>query len=318
MSYIDWHREMLADRGRVRAFGGAVRGAVRPGDVVADIGTGTGLLALVAASAGASRVYAIDNGPIIEVARQIAGDNGLAGRITFVRGEAREVDLPEPVDLLMGEIIGSFGVEENILEVFANCRQRFLKPGGRILPDALELYVAPCTRGSDLVTWHAALGRDLDLDLRALEALTRHEPAGVRARPEDLLAPGARALFIDLAGNSVGSPEGEVRFTVRRPGRFCGLLGWFRVLHGGHTVHSTEPPSRGSSWAHAFLPTGEPVDVAAGQEVRVRLRYDDPFLSWEVHVAGHDARAFDQFRSVPADDLRPKDERTHADESARG
>jgi len=307
MSYVDWHREMLADKRRVCAFAQAVRQAVRPGEVVADVGTGTGLLAMVAARAGAGQVFAIDRGPIIEVARQIAADNGLAERITFLRAEARDLRLPERADLVVGEIIGSFGVEENILEVFTECRQSLLKAGGRLLPDRLDLCVAPTSIGSELVTWTATLSRDLGLDLRALEAMARHTPAGMRAGREHLLAPGEIGLVIDLAHERPDLPEGESHFTVRRPGRMCGLLGWFMAVHQGRALHSTEPPNRGSSWANTFLPTGDPVEVEAGQKVAVKLGYDDPFLSWEIEVEGHEARAFHQFRGVPADELLPSD-----------
>lgn len=316
MSYIDWHREMLADRRRVCDFGRAVRRAVRAGDVVADIGTGSGLLALTAASAGAGRVYAIDRGPVLEVARQIAVDNGLAERITFVRGEAGDVELPERVDLIVGEIIGSFGIEESICEVFSACRERLLKPGGRLLPDHLELSVAPGAIGSELLTWSESVRRDLGLDLRSLEALARHTPAGVRAGPEHLLAPGAVVLRLDLTRDTDVAPEGQASFVTCRPGRMCGLVGWFRALHDGHSIHTTWPPDRGSSWSHAFLPVGEPVDLEAGQRVDVTLVFDDPFISWEVGVEGEELRAFHQFRSVPADDLRPDSERMPDDGSS--
>jgi len=68
LSEIDWHREMLADQNWVNAFRAALSAAVRPGDVALDIGTGTGLLALIAIQLGASRVYAIEQGTIVDVA----------------------------------------------------------------------------------------------------------------------------------------------------------------------------------------------------------------------------------------------------------
>ena len=90
---LDWHRELQADRHRVLAFRQAVREAVSPGDVVVDIGTGTGPLALPAVGAGATRVYAIERGEIIVLARQIARQNGLEDRISFIQGDSRHVEL---------------------------------------------------------------------------------------------------------------------------------------------------------------------------------------------------------------------------------
>lgn len=77
------HRRIVGDQGRVEAYAQALRRATRPGSVVADIGTGTGIMALLACRAGARRVYAIEPDDIIQVARALAQDNGLADRIVL-------------------------------------------------------------------------------------------------------------------------------------------------------------------------------------------------------------------------------------------
>ena len=75
---------------------------------VGYIGTGTGLLALFAIQLGASRVYAIEQGDIVGVAEEIALRNGIS---------ASQVELPERVDLVVAELIGSFGLEESIISL---------------------------------------------------------------------------------------------------------------------------------------------------------------------------------------------------------
>ena len=109
---------MLADQRRVQAFRRILAVAVSPGDVVVDIGTGTGLLALLAVGAGASRVYAIERGDVIDLAQHIARQNRVEDRVTFVRGDSREVQIPETADLVMGELIGSLGLDEQILSIW--------------------------------------------------------------------------------------------------------------------------------------------------------------------------------------------------------
>ncbi|PYM93211.1 MAG: SAM-dependent methyltransferase, partial [Candidatus Rokuibacteriota bacterium] len=126
---LDEHRQYLADDTRVSAFRQAIEEVVGPGDVVLDLGAGTGILGLMACRAGAKRVYAVDEGPIIGLARDIAAANGLQDRITHIKGLSTRVELPERVDVVLADQIGRFGLESGILEYFADARARFLKPG---------------------------------------------------------------------------------------------------------------------------------------------------------------------------------------------
>ena len=70
------HEEMLSDSVRVQAYHRGIRRNVRPGDVVVDLGTGTGLLAFMASRAGAKKVYAVEHSDFIEIAREIGRHNG--------------------------------------------------------------------------------------------------------------------------------------------------------------------------------------------------------------------------------------------------
>jgi hypothetical protein len=82
---LDEHREYLADTSRIDAFARALREVVRPGDVVLDLASGTGILGFLALQAGAARVYAVDDGPIIDIARRMAAANGFTDPHRFRR-----------------------------------------------------------------------------------------------------------------------------------------------------------------------------------------------------------------------------------------
>ncbi|MFH1571151.1 MAG: 50S ribosomal protein L11 methyltransferase [Gemmatimonadota bacterium] len=305
MSAVDWHREMLADHQRVRAFAGAVRRAVQPGDVVVDVGTGSGLLAMVAARAGASRVYAIERGAIASVARKIAADNGLDRCITFLEGSAASVELGERADLVVGEIIGSFGVDEGILSVYADAAARFLKPRGRLLPDALDLRVAPAEYGLDLWSWPQVVRREWGLDMQRLAALAQDSPTSARIEPGHLLAQGTTVLRVALGTAAAGPLEGAAEFALSRSGRLSGWAAWFAARYRGEVILCTAPPNPAPSWTHCFFPTGSPCDLPAGAQVSARFRLDDPFWSWELRLPDTAPRNFTQFDGVLEGDLRP-------------
>ena len=112
---LDEHRHYLLDEPRVTAYRRAIHETVRPGDVVLDLGSGTGILGLLALEAGAAHVYAVDAGSMVDVGRRVARANGLDDRITLIRELSTRVELPARVDALVTDQIGRFGFDAGIV-----------------------------------------------------------------------------------------------------------------------------------------------------------------------------------------------------------
>src|SRR5215471_8603540 len=109
------HVGMLNDRTRTSSYMDAIGRAVRPGDVVLDIGTGTGIFALAAALAGARHVYALEVGRVAHAARNLFAANGVSHRISFIDPSSTEIELPERADVLVSELIGDEPLAEGVL-----------------------------------------------------------------------------------------------------------------------------------------------------------------------------------------------------------
>ncbi|MGW4566351.1 methyltransferase domain-containing protein, partial [Streptomyces sp. NPDC004561] len=145
---LDWddgfHDLMLGDRLRMTAYRSAITEAVRPGATVLDLGTGTGVLARWALEAGAARVYGIDlNERILATAAERLAAAGHGDRFHPLPGLSFDLELPEPVDLVISEIMGNLADNENCVAILDDARRRFLRPGGAMLPRAVESYLAP-------------------------------------------------------------------------------------------------------------------------------------------------------------------------------
>lgn len=286
---LTYHASLIADELRVQAFQAAVESVARPGDVVADVGCGTGILTLFACRAGARQVYAIDDGPIIELAKLILHRNGYADRVTFINRPSRQVRLPEPVDVVISETIGNYGAEERILPTLWDACRRWLKPGGRIIPQTLELYCAPITwpeAEPALTVWRRPVcGFDFSSGL----AFAVNQQYARRLRPEHLLAEGQCYCRLDtsaeaLSGATPPRVAGTATFRVRRSGVMHGVGGWFKAALTASVGVTNDPGGKPTSWGHLCLPIAEPQSVAEGDEVEVRLTAigGGGLLRWEV------------------------------------
>ncbi|GAA1614603.1 hypothetical protein GCM10009679_18750 [Saccharothrix algeriensis] len=153
----------LYDTRRVKYLQDAIVKTVKPGDVVVDAGSGTGLLGLLAAKAGARRVYCLEfNADFVPVIEENARRNGLADQIIAIHADATSCALPEAVDVVISEVISAGFFYEPQLQITNNLR-RFLKPGGAMIPMGMQNYVELISAQEDIY------GLKLNFDTRFTE-----------------------------------------------------------------------------------------------------------------------------------------------------
>ncbi|MCS6844606.1 MAG: 50S ribosomal protein L11 methyltransferase [Caldilineales bacterium] len=271
MRMAEYHFSMLLDAARVAAFRRAVEAVVRPGDVVMDLGSGTGLLAFMALRAGARCVYAVEEGVIIALAQEVARANGLADRVVWLHDRSTRVTLPEPVDVVLSETIGNFGLDEGIVEWLADAARRHLKPGGRVVPQGLTLWAAPVELPAAYAyvrAWDAPLaGFDFGPAKHVAANLLYFAGFG----PEALLGPGRPWAAVRLPEASPHAVAGSVTLECRRGGALHGIGGWFEADLAPGVAVSNGPEAATTSWSRGFLPLGRAVEVQPGDQVEVTL-----------------------------------------------
>ncbi len=284
---LDEHRQYLADASRVSAFRQAIEEVVTPGDIVLDLGAGTGILGLMACRAGAKRVYAIEEGPIIGLARGIAEANGFRDRITHIKGLSTRVELPERVDVVLADQIGRFGLESGILEYFGDARARFLKPGGVMVPGEIGLVVAPVESQElfgQVEFWSRA---PADFDFRAACTIAANTGYPARFNSAHLLGVPARVISLRLSTASMDALSAEVVLAAIRPGTLHGIGGWFEAqLSPGVTLTNSPLAARPIFRMQVFFPIARPVALEEHDEVRVKLRIlpAGAIVSWTIDV----------------------------------
>ncbi len=284
---VDEHRQYVEDRVRIADFRNAITEAVRPGDVVLDLACGTGILGMLACQAGAKRVYAIDEGGMAQLARDIAQANQFGDRITVLKGMSTRLDLPERVDVVIADQIGRFGFEAGMLEYFADAKRRFLKPSGRALPSSVSLWVALVEHGAQWKKIDFWSHRPAGFGFEPARAIAGNTGYPVRLQPRHLLSDPANAVTLDTLAHGAQPIVFSEELRVSRAGTLHGIGGWFSAQLSANVEMTNSPLARRRiKRRNVFFPIARPVAVARGDSVAVSFAIlpQDMIVTWKVEV----------------------------------
>ncbi|MFE7541893.1 50S ribosomal protein L11 methyltransferase [Streptomyces platensis] len=280
------HIAMLEDPVRKNAFQQAVRDTVRDGDVVLDLGTGSGILAITAAQAGARKVYAVEPAGMVHLARRIAERNGVADRIEFIRGWSPQLELPERADVLMTDIVGNEALDMQIWETVQDARRRLMTDSPRLVPGRLTSFATLVRIPDDTLDKHRVTQSHLarwkemfGIDFGPMAESESRRSVGFYERPEtvqtwEFLSTPTELYQVDLRQDT--SPlDTRCTLAANRTGEANGIVVHFEAQLGPKTTLSTAPwlGCARSHWYTAVWALPEPVKVIPEQELSYSYRY---------------------------------------------
>jgi hypothetical protein len=278
------HFAMLNDRVRTECFINAIKETVKEGDVVIDIGTGTGILAIAAARAGAKKVYAIEAGAMADIAQGVIESSGLSQKITLVRGWSTHIELPEKADVLISEIIGNEPFTEKVLQTFMDARKRLLTDAPRILPGAMKVFGLPVQidesmlrnrilREEDLRNWKDWYGLDLSV-LKDTEAERPRPFLTISKDKGKELISGKPLLLAEINFSTFEDIVIETETEYVNEQQLNGMLVYFELFLGsGQLTSHPKLCSSSSHWLNTvwFLPgLGK---KGPGESIKIRYAY---------------------------------------------
>lgn len=301
------HREMLSDKVRMDSYSQAIlkNPSLFSGAAVMDVGCGTGILSLFAAQAGASRVIAVDaSEKMTAVATQIAKDNGFlwneniwkgtmqsSGVVEVVHGMIEEIEKsvsiePQSIDVLLSEWMGYCLLYESMLSSVLFARDRWLKPGGAILPDTATMFAAGFGRGcTSLPFWENVYGFDMSSVGKELIKDAAELPIVDVVASHDIVTETASLKHFDLATMKVEDMDftscielqpksGSVtELSDKKDGlTWChGVVLWFdtgftsRFCKEMPANLSTSPYTPKTHWAQTIFTFKEPIALSSGK-----------------------------------------------------
>lgn len=305
ISPLEEHQVLLSDLTCQGAFEKIIEQNVKSGDVVLDLGCGTGIHTLMALKAGAKKVYSIEINPMIEIAREVIANNGFQDRVEFLMGDSLQLELPEKVDVIISNL-GFLGSLENLPHAF----KKFLKPNGIMIPDSAQMHFSPVNEEAfykRMVNFWEQ--QPLGFDFSALRKMATNHPFYFKIKSLN-----SKNEIVDLAPIQYTNPQNLYSWTHEltqaEDATVHGWLGWYDFCLSGESFISTMPGSQlhPDLWSHIYLPLENPIDLKSGDKIQFdlsmsnKLAPDGPIWRWKTTLNGK--LLFDQctFKAMPLSD----------------
>lgn len=281
-----WHFAMMNDTLRNKAYEKAIAEMVTPDSIVLDIGTGSGLLAMFAARAGAKKVYSCERiAPIAEKANEIIASNGFADVITVLNKDSRTLevgsDLTEKADILVSEIFDVGLLGEGIIATVDDAFKRLLKADAVSIPKRAKIYGA-LIESQKLIDY----GRVFNIcgfNLSKFNELSTSSyfQAQLSQFPHRLMSDVFEVFDFDFKRTAFVPQKRKIPITVKENGICHGVAFWFDLDLTG-SVHIDIGPESKSHWNQAVQLLAPAVELKSGQDVLVLAKHDCTEVSFNL------------------------------------
>jgi tetratricopeptide (TPR) repeat protein/precorrin-6B methylase 2 len=288
-----WHIPMINDDERNAAYERALNRAVTPDSIVFEIGTGSGLVAMMAARAGAKRVVTCEAVPILaERAKETIARNGFADRITVLSKRSTQVklgqDLPEKADIFVSELINIGMLAPNMLPIIQHARANLVKPEAKIIPEAAVVWgvLMQCDHLAQINPVRTIAG----FDMGAFDIFRSpgYAQIDLGADPHRVLSGRFRVLDFDFRKAMKTEDLRPLAVGATEAGTCHGICFWFDLILDGETTYRSESRSRTNHWKQAMHFFPEPVALEPGDRLDIAAGYDNTRIFF--NLLGHQSR----------------------------
>ena len=270
---IEYHRNIVSDKVRNEAFRRALKTVIeKDKTVVADIGSGTGIMGFLASRLGAKAVYLYEFADVMGLSQKLAKDNKIKN-CHFLPCHSTEIADPPAVDVIVSETLGNYALEENIIATVEDAK-RFLKPGGSIIPQSITHFVAPVINDrfyKDMAVWDDV---GFGLDFSAAKTMSLNNIYVRTFRPGDLLDGGKSAQAwdtVDFRKENGSVRKGSAEWALKKPATIYGFAVWWTCELVPGINLATAPDAPKTHWEQLYFPVLEPLEAKKGDRVAVTI-----------------------------------------------
>lgn len=283
---LEEHLGYLSDPVRHARLRAAVATLIHPGDHVVDLGCGSGVLGLLCLQQGAQRVDGIDETAMIEAARQTFRRSGFSEQVHLHQDSTFRIQLEDRADVLVCDHVGYFGIDYGILDLMADARARFLKPGGRMLPRRVQLLLGAVESDACRDKAEAWSSPKIAPEYHWLRNHGINAKHAVDLSSSELLSDLVLLADLELGLDHPSVVKAQADLTIARDGLLDGVMGCFNAELAEGVWMSNSPCAEEAISRHqVFLPISERLQVSAGDLLSVTIRQvpAENLMAWQVH-----------------------------------
>lgn len=274
-----WHLPMINDDERNDAYQAALERNVKAGDLVLEIGTGSGLVAMMAARAGAAKVVTCEVLPeIAAIAKEVIARNGYDDRIDVIVKKSTQLrvgeELPDKADVFVSELINVGLLAPNMISVIRHARENLVKPEARIIPQGAHVYgtLLQCDQLARINPVRNVAGFDMSPMDRVRSP--GYAQIDLAADPHQRLSEDFDAFTFDFRTDLPEVARHTLEVMATAPGTCHGIAFWFDLDMDGHVVYRSSSRARTNHWKQAMHFFPQPLQVRPGQKLKLVAGYD--------------------------------------------
>ena len=289
-----WHFDMLNDEERNDAYNQAIRAAAKKARHVLEIGTGSGLLSMMAARAGARKVTTCEmSKQLAAVARKVIARNGYTDIIRVISEKSTNVkigvDLSEPADLLIAEVFDNGLLGEHFLHALLHAKSNLLRKGAVIIPAAATIYamLIECPQLRQVNPIKNIAG----FDLRDFDIFRRsgYRQINLKNISYQALSDPVAVCRLDFQNEITSQAHYNVNLLIRQTGVCHAVAFWFE-LHLNEEINiSTLHDAHSNHWQQALQFFREDFQLPAGNTVLLKVTQNTTGFQFDLEMGntGH-------------------------------
>ena len=277
----NWHVPMMNDDDRNNFYLSALKSSVKTESTVLEIGTGSGLLSIVAANLGAKKINTCEaNSEVVKIATQIISRNNLRDKINIIHKKSNDIkigsDIEKPADILVSEIFSSEFLGEGVLPTIEDAKRRLISKNSRIIPEFGSIMIS--LFGGDEIGKYIYTESFEHINLKNFNSII---PKKHYLHRQDLkilfMSKSIEAFHFDFVQeDSFPKETKKVSIQAIQNGKCHGIIQWIKFGMKSGISYENNPSKlkKSSGWQQVLYLFDAPIELKVGQKVSIVCKHD--------------------------------------------